>query len=227
MTRGPGPPPPPVSGCAPLPAGTSAQLEAIDRRAARAVLDRVGGSVPVTVDLDSSIFRGLWVSQGGGASRLQRRAWAPSAAGVHPRGAPADRRPAARRQPGFGRRGRALPAPAAQGDPRASPRSPAHGHRLLRPGRGALVRRTPARLQHLRQTHQPPAGRDRRAARARLAGLRLGDRRGVGRVPLPTPRLVARVPAAGAPRGTRRISASWASTSTPPRSPTSPAPAAA
>lgn len=36
--------------------GHLAQLEAINRRAAHAVLDRVGGSAPVTVDLDSSIF---------------------------------------------------------------------------------------------------------------------------------------------------------------------------
>jgi hypothetical protein len=36
--------------------GHLGQLEAINRRAARAVLDRVGGSGPTTVDLDSSIF---------------------------------------------------------------------------------------------------------------------------------------------------------------------------
>jgi hypothetical protein len=36
--------------------GHLGQLEAINRRAAHAVLDRVGGSAPVTVDLDSSIF---------------------------------------------------------------------------------------------------------------------------------------------------------------------------
>ena len=36
--------------------GHLAQLEGINRRGARAILDRVGGSGPMTVDLDSSIF---------------------------------------------------------------------------------------------------------------------------------------------------------------------------